>query len=154
MLFGGQDTSGWPFGDTWEWDGESWTERSALSVSPEARTLFAMSYDSAREVAVLFGGQLGSNVLAEDTWEWDGESWTERQSETPPPAARSFHAMSYDEERGVTHLFGGYSEGDISSELWEWNGDAWRHLEPFGPAPSARTIPAMIYDKARKETLL
>ena len=43
---------------------------------------------------VLFGG---SSVYPQqdDTWQWDGTSWTLRALATKPPA-RAIHAMAYD----------------------------------------------------------
>src|SRR5262245_30251395 len=41
-------------GETWEWDGNTWTLRATTGPSP--RTEHAMAYDSARGVTVLFGG--------------------------------------------------------------------------------------------------
>jgi len=66
VLFGGHDGS--YDGETWEWDGTSWTPRS--SAGPSARHFHAMAYDSAGGVTVLFGGYDGS--IYGDTWEWTG----------------------------------------------------------------------------------
>jgi uncharacterized protein (TIGR03437 family) len=66
VLFGGcasaLNSPGAVFGDTWEWDGFSWTPESSAS-SPSARCTHAMAY--ARRESVLFGGS-GLN----DTWGW------------------------------------------------------------------------------------
>src|SRR5262249_48363506 len=66
VLFGGY--AGGPiFGDTWEWNGMTWTQISS-AVSPAARLYHAMAYDSARRVTVLFGGSNGSYFG--DTWKY------------------------------------------------------------------------------------
>ena len=49
-----------------------------------------MAYDSKRGRTVLFGGSAG-NVNLNDTWEWDGQDWTQ-VADTGPPA-RGGHAM-------------------------------------------------------------
>jgi hypothetical protein len=114
VMFGGYgDTF---FGDTWEWDGTSWTLRSGAGPAP--RTRHAMAFDSARGVTVLFGGY-GGGPLG-DTWEWDGRTWTMRLSDDAP-SERYGHAMAFDERRGVTVLNGGWGQNDT----WEWNGLAW-----------------------------
>ena len=41
--------------DTWEWDGNTWLERSP-TTSPSVRFGHAMAYDAARQRVVLFGG--------------------------------------------------------------------------------------------------
>jgi hypothetical protein len=70
VLYGGQDVSAnAPLGDTWEWDGQYWTERQIWG--PPALAQFAMVSDEARGHLVLFGGMLDSNAAASsgDTWE-------------------------------------------------------------------------------------
>src|SRR5437588_685974 len=64
-------------GDTWEWNGSTWTQRASNGPSP--RSHFAMAYDAARGVTVLLGGYY-SQINLGDTWEWDGGAWTQRSS--------------------------------------------------------------------------
>src|SRR5438874_3914689 len=72
------------FGDTWEWDGTDWIQKTP-ATSPPPRECHAMAYDSTRERVVLFGGTDGSGFLG-DTWEWDGTDWIQK---TPATSARS-----------------------------------------------------------------
>ena len=74
VLFGGSDNDGAVFGDTWTWDGVTWTQQFPL-VSPPARSCFqSMAYDPVTETVLLFGGggqgnsDYGSTPLG-DTWE-------------------------------------------------------------------------------------
>jgi len=79
-----------------------------------------MAYDSGRGRTVLFGGT-GAGA---DTWEWDGENWTQMADLGPP--ARSDAAMAYDTHRNQTALFGG-SNG--MADTWGWMGEtghSWR----------------------------
>ncbi|MBC8006819.1 MAG: hypothetical protein H7X76_02090 [Prolixibacteraceae bacterium] len=147
VLFGGFTSDHRTSGETWEWDGSTWTQR--MVVGPSPRMFSAMAYDSARGVAVLFGGQ-GGTLLGE-TWEWDGVAWTRRLVSGPTP--RSGHAMVYDAARHICVLFGGFITGtDVSGETWEWNGSVWNLRAVDGPAPSAGH--AMVYDSARATTVL
>lgn len=68
VLFGGFAAGGYgQLGDTWEWDGASWTLRSQSGPTP--RESHAMVYDGARaRVLLLFGGDDGSSQG--DTWEY------------------------------------------------------------------------------------
>ena len=59
-------------GDTWEWDGVTWLERTPVS-SPPDRAGASMAWDAARRRNVMFGG---GQDLGNDTWEWDGTAWT------------------------------------------------------------------------------
>ncbi len=88
-----------------------------------------------------------------ETWEWDGATWTQRLVGAPGP--RFHHAMVYDESRGVTVLFGGHTNINPlspSPETWEWDGTAWALFPLTGP--SARGQHAMAYDAARRTTVL
>jgi hypothetical protein len=109
----------------------------------------AMAYDSARGVAVLFGGQDGGNLL-NDTWEWDGMNWMFRPTAVAP-SARDNHRMAYDSARGVTVLFGGF-DGAASGQTWEWDGANWRMRIP-APSPPPQEAHAMAYDSARRMTV-
>jgi hypothetical protein len=151
VLFGGYNNNVGRFGDTWEWDGETWTQVS--TTGPSARYWHAMAYDSARQRVVLFGG--GSNGSLRDTWEWDGATWI--QVPTTGPSARYSHAMAYDSARGRVVLFGGYGRRDDGNyarfgDTWEWDGDNWIQVSTSGP--SARYSHAMAYDSARGRTFL
>jgi hypothetical protein len=68
-LFGGQ--TGFAFGagvlgDTWQWDGNNWTQ--VPIAGPAARSFTKMVYDSNRHRTVLFGGYNGTQFVG-DTWE-------------------------------------------------------------------------------------
>ena len=77
VLFGGYSPLGLR-GDTWEWDGLSWSLRATTGPAP--RYGHAMAYDWPG-VVVLFGGGGGR-----DTWEWDGTTWTYRSIPDRLPA--------------------------------------------------------------------
>jgi len=94
VLFGGQARSGAKVGDTWEWDGTSWSLREPLDPEedgdPAPRVRGALAYDARRERTVLFSGSGADGP--DDTWEWAGWSWTRRRPEDPeedgdPPQA-------------------------------------------------------------------
>ena len=65
ILFSGASSSGF-LGDTWTWDGTTWTEQSP-ATSPPARYGVPMADDPATGNIVLFGGQNNSSFLS-DTW--------------------------------------------------------------------------------------
>src|SRR6478609_11171120 len=55
-----------------------WTQKE--DIGPSARFGHAMAYDSVRSRTVLFGGTLFAGDLGgdiNDTWEWNGEFWTQ-----------------------------------------------------------------------------
>ncbi|MDX2153562.1 MAG: hypothetical protein SFV54_22645 [Bryobacteraceae bacterium] len=82
VLFGGLLTRQAPAeaGDTWLWDGKQWREaQPAGGIAPAPRASHVMAYDPTRRRTVLYGGHSfdgRTGVTYDDTWEWDGHSWT------------------------------------------------------------------------------
>lgn len=146
LLFGGRN--GDFFGDTWAWNGTSWSKKRDLVPGLEVRLNAGMAFDSRREVAVLFGGGDQGHNGYDDTWEWNGEGWTFRMSGGPPP--RAAHAMTYHEARGLTVLFGGAGpDGYCPNDTWTWDGFSWSQPPSPGDVPSPRLGHAMAYDSRR-----
>jgi len=154
LLFGGRDaTTDARLSDTWAWNGQEWAERDAVGPSP--RSAPGMSYDSTRQVTVLFGGNGESERLG-DTWEWDGTQWHERVESTAP-ASRSYARMAFDEALGVSVLFGGVRCDQCNprnhDDTWEWDGNQWslrqQHSAP-GPIGSGN----MAYDSLRRRVVM
>jgi hypothetical protein len=149
VLFGGVSDSG----STWEWDNTRWTQKTPADT-PGRRYYHAMVYDNARQVVVLFGGyDANSGAYSNETWEYDGTTWTQ-QAPAAAPSARYGPAMVYDSTRQVIVLFGGYvSSVGYSNETWEYDGTTWTQRTPT-TAPSGRSDHAMIYDSARQVVVL
>lgn len=151
LMFGGWGSQGInliPLGDTWIWNGTTWTQQPA--PNPPARNDHAIATDTARGVIVMFGGEQSGNILG-DTWERVGGVWTQRMVQGP--SARHKHALAYDSARGVVVLAGGLNAmGQPLSDTWEWDGVAWTQRNVTGlPAISDHD---MVYDAARERVLL
>lgn len=180
VLFGGQSESG-RYGDTWQWDGSTWTAASS-SVSPGAdRVPLAWFPDLRRVLALdsqgttwLFGGRdwqrlegLGpvgatmvldtarSRIVALDatdqTWEYDGLQWT-RLTPATTPGARSGAMLAFDSARSRTVLFGGWFSASLD-DTWEWDGVNWRQIN-VGLRPRGRADGMMTYDPQRRRVVL
>jgi hypothetical protein len=67
-------------------------------------------------------------VALNDTWYWDGTTWTNVSpspaTSTNTPSARFSHAMTYDAAVGLPLMFGGQDESSTNyfADTWEWNG--------------------------------
>jgi len=135
--------------DTWQWNGLIWVNKTPgvnanpAGPSPSARRNHAMAYDAANNVIVLFGGHDGA--INDETWLWNGTSWTLASPANRPPA-RQNHAMAFDANRNRIVLFGG-DDVILFNDTWEWDGVDWQ------PAPPSLTLPpaprrghAMAYD--------
>lgn len=142
VLFGGW--SGSALGDTWEWDGGQWREQTTddESSAPEARDAHAMAYDPLREQVIVFGGRRSDVGALDDTWAWDGVSWSERTPEGPSPEARASATLTWEASSGTLLLFGGAdADGTIYDDAWAWDGHAWRQRRGAGDPvlePTAR----------------
>lgn len=152
VLFGGEaDESSTVYNDTWLWDGVEWTEADLYGPSPSARYGAAIAYDSVRDVVVLHGGTAGGGVRNDETWEWDGGTWTQIPVSGPGPLTHA--SMVFDSDSGVIVYFGGRAGGnDYRNETWEWDGTDWEQRSVSGPG--ARRLHAMTYDNDRGVVVL
>jgi hypothetical protein len=127
VLFGG--SSGIALGDTWVWDGRDWAQQ-VPAQSPAPRFEASLAYDAANGRLLLFGGEGGfasPYARRNDTWAWNGRTWTELVQSTVPPA-RALASISRDAKAVV--LFGGSGNAPkgVSGELndtWTWDGSRW-----------------------------
>ena len=86
----------------------SWTRiagNSPLHVYP------AVAYDPVSQRAVLFGGHTTCNESAatNQTWEWDGTSWTKVAPTGQIPSARGSIAMAFDRAHSEAIIHGGWA---------------------------------------------
>jgi Galactose oxidase, central domain len=136
VLFGGWGDSG-RLGDTWTWDGTTWTLRSP-GLSPSARNGASMAYDPVTSQLVLFGGWDSSGYLG-DTWTWDGTTWAQPIPATSPPA-RYNAAMAYDQATSQFVLFGGWGGAYLA--------DTWTFSVPVTVAPAPGPPPSTTITQA------
>jgi hypothetical protein len=111
-----------------------------------------MVYDSMHGVTVLFGGNIYLVGNQQDTWIWDGSSWT--QVANTGPAPRLQHAMAFDSQRSKVVLFGGVTYSNAMETVWEWDGQAWSQTPQSIISPGDRSAHAMAYDSRRACTVL
>ena len=95
----------------------------------------------------MFGGVNFGGVY-DDTWSWDGKTWT-RETLRRSPSARSSYVMSTLAHRVV--VFGG-GPGYLN-DTWVLRKNSWRELETSAN-PAGRTGSALEYDAARREAVL
>ncbi|MFG0320573.1 MAG: protein kinase [Planctomycetota bacterium JB042] len=104
VLVGGQYPGAPGYDDTWIWDGEDWRELSPAAKYP-GRAFFGMAFDRGRGRLVLHGGRrVPEAVLLEDTWEFDGETWTRVAAAGP---AYAWSPLCADARHGGLLLQGG-----------------------------------------------
>jgi hypothetical protein len=96
---------------------------------------------------VLFGGG-GVSANYNDTWEWDGTTWTQAQPPTAP-SARVWHRLAWFSLTQRVVLFGDIS-GTVA-DLWEWDGQQWTQ-RPTSSMPLAGG--KLAYDPGRQRVLM
>jgi hypothetical protein len=135
--------------EIWEWTGTTWIFISDNN-GPPARLDFSITYDSKREVLILYGGWMPHETFS-DLWEWNGSTWNRLDASIL--GVRSEAGLAYDEAGERTILFGGYAPSGISlGDTWAWDGHAWTLISEEGPAP--RTPSVMSYDYHAKKILM
>lgn len=121
---------------TWTFNGDVWVQHQPPS-SPPARYGHVMVYDAARQRVVINGGTdcrcyAGPNGYSRgvfsDTWEWDGQTWTNATRAPSPgwtrkiPEPATQHAMTTDPVTAEPLMEGGGLDG-----LYRWRAGAWEH---------------------------
>lgn len=130
------------------WDGIE------TNTSPQARTFASLCYDFKNNRLIIFGGNkvlfgkdTNENNLLNDTWEFSNGKWKKLETKQAP-SPRAEMAMSYDEDRGVIVLFGGYKIEKSTyiklGDTWELSDNEWNLVSLDGP--SARNGAAMAYN--------
>lgn len=127
-------------GDTWAWDGKSWTQLHP-TVEPPAMTNSAMAVDPTSGKLVLVGGSTQADYAgfpqtqpsAHGMWSWDGTTWR-RVPSGDPPMQLGWATAAADP---VTHqllLNGTTSDGAAFSQPGHlvWDGHHWT----VGPVPA------------------
>jgi cysteine-rich repeat protein len=142
VLFGGNPA----LADTWAWRGGAWS-LLATAESPTGRRDHAMAYDPIRQRTVLHGGIEGNTTVGlDDTWEWDGATWSRIAALGAPPRL-SYHGMVFDPLRQRIVTIG--EDNAAGTGLAEWDGATWSPVSVATPGPAMTTFTAF-YDAVGK----
>jgi hypothetical protein len=119
-----------PYNDTWVWAGDTWRQLKP-PTSPPGRTFPAMAFDERSQRLLAFGGgAANSDPFRNDTWAWDGTTWTELHPTTTPPACGEAR-MVYDPELpGIVLVFQPCAGDAAYATTWTWTGTNWLQLKP------------------------
>lgn len=120
--------------------------------APPPRNSPTVGYDRERSRLVVFGGRGPSGTL-NDTWEWDGLTWSPR-AVAVPPAARANASTFFDTVSKRVTTFGGASVSTAFGDAWSWNGSSWSSIPFAGAQPPLRANGACSFDSVRKKWVL
>jgi hypothetical protein len=181
VLFGGD------YGDdnsTWTWNGATWKQvddatdpgcTTSCVASPPPKNTFAMAYDPVSKTVVVFGSDEDN-----DTWAWNGTTWSQVADHSDPGCTSSCVAsppdlvgtqMAYDAATNQMVLFGGatdYVSGTPDdNETWilSYSGGhySWAQVDDHGhpgclancpSSPPGRNVADLAYDPATKQLLV
>uniref|UniRef100_H3A6Q1 Multiple EGF like domains 8 n=1 Tax=Latimeria chalumnae TaxID=7897 RepID=H3A6Q1_LATCH len=156
LLFSGFDLNS-ALGDLliYNFTTNSW-ERKALSPAPSARhSHVALHWNGS---LLLFGGELGSGLLANDVWLYNplDDRWRElaRTSSQQPPGLANHAAALVD---GWLYVFGGRTQDDsFSSEMYQFHlkSRVWQLVSPSGGKPPAAAGHSMVYHAASRSLIV
>lgn len=120
-------------------------------ASPPARDQSSVAYHVGTQRTVLFSGH-DYGVPQDDTWVFDGETWTELELGARPPA-RYQAPMAYDPVRDELVLYGGLASRTELGDTWVFDGARWKERRP-AVSPPALAGASMAFDLERGEMVL
>jgi len=120
-----------------------------------ARRAGGLAWHPSTGGVVMYGGlQSGTTLVLNDTWLWNGVTWTQLSPTTTPPP-RWGHRMVYDSRRNRLVTFGGRSPTTTATanDTWEFDGSNWQQVFPTA-SPSARAFYGMAFDERRGQVVM
>ena len=109
---------------TWLWSPQGWV-RTTPSRSPPGRSGAAIAYDPVGQRLLLFGGRTPAGQLLDDTWSWDGTTWTQLNIPAMHPPGADFTSMAWDQARNDIVLVTMTVAANAGGETWIWDGARW-----------------------------
>ncbi len=105
-------------GGSWYWEKSTWT-RVYPETEPSNRGWTTLVYDQKQKLFFTFGGS-AQDVLLNDTWTYDGNTWKEFTSNGVKPSARANAVIWYDLVGERVMLFGGNDHDTTYNDTWEF----------------------------------
>jgi hypothetical protein len=128
---------------------EKWVQLFPASSPVPTPGAFAqntsMAYDQARQQIVFFGGPYNGSGAGNQTWVWDGSTWTQKFPATLPPGRYS-PGLAYDAIHQQVVMFGGATATATLTDTWVWDGTNWTQKAVGLPGPVGRINHGMAFD--------
>jgi N-acetylneuraminic acid mutarotase len=155
IMHGGWDGTNYRT-ETYKWDGSNWSDVTPVPNNIANLRGHGFSNDTDANRVIAFGGMITGAVLKNDTYEWNGSSWSViSPTGGTKPTARRYFAIAYDAYRQKTVLFGGLSGAGNENDTWEftYSTSTWAQQAPAA-SPTVRNGGCMVYDPDRETVLM
>jgi len=107
-------------GDTWTFDGTTWTQREAPNNTSGPVDYSTMTYDPDYGQVMTYGGIANNgseSAVQTNPWSWNGSTWLQ-VTLSPAPSGRVLGSSAYDAATGQLVLFGGDGNTTALSDTW------------------------------------
>ena len=135
---------------------EPYWEKLNLTISPSARRLSPLVYDSENKKTILFGGLSDGGDHNDETWVFDSNTmnWTQMHPNNSP-SGRYSHRMVFDPITNKIILFGGYRDAQYLADTWTYDyvTNNWTEVTPTN-SPPKRAATSMVYDNTNNIVLM
>jgi hypothetical protein len=133
LMFGGArygPSGNITYNDTWAWTGDGWRQLNP-QVSPPGRTFPAMAFDPESQNVILFGGgAANSDAPRNDTWAWNGSTWTELRPANAPARLSEAKTVYDPDLHGLVLVSQAWPGNADHLTTWTWTGSNWKQLNP------------------------
>ena len=147
----------------WIWNGLDWVQLT-LPTDLAGFGGSVAAYDEGHDQIVLFGGSRTysfsgpctnvSGCPSNETWIWNGTTWTKSNPANRPPPSLGANGFAYDSARGQLVMFGRYATGGPTTETWIWDGNNWTQKFPLS-SPSVRGgLGLLVSDSVKSQVVL
>jgi hypothetical protein len=158
ILFGGRDSAGAPFGDTWVYAVEQNAWKRVEGAAPSPRFGHAVAVDAANRALYLFGGQADGATFFNDTWRFDLDdlAWSEIATSDSRPSPRYGTSAVLDDAGNLLISHGFTFEGRFD-DTWSLDpaSGLWSDVSPaLETRPLKRCLHEAIWDAVGHRMLL
>jgi hypothetical protein len=120
--------------ETWTWNGSDWTDAGVLQapISPSLGTVPPISFDADLGEDVVYVGEAYPCTYpgapshetvctqADETWLWNGSSWSQAPAGQNDPEPGSSYVMSYDQATHQMVVFAGWIYATATPDTTTW----------------------------------
>jgi PKD repeat protein len=137
LLYGGRNTSGFDYSDTWTYLNGTWTNITSTLVGPTPPPTYlgSLAYDPSTLSVVLFGGSSPTDPFQNFTWTYHAGAWKNLTGAVgKAPSGRITPGLSTDSTAGEVLLVGGFSGGVVPlNDTWTFRDDKWTNVTSVAP---------------------